>query len=270
MGIMTKLNQFLIYDELPLWSAPFGLMLLDTVRLGKNIRILDIGSGSGFPMLEIAERSGESCRVYGIDPSDDAVFLVTEKIRIKGITNAEILPVKAEILPFDDSTFGLIVSNNGLNNAEDPVKVLGECYRTAIPGGQLVFTMNLPHTFSAFYDMLEDTLAELGLHEVIQRMYDHIRLKRKPVEWWQERILESGLQIVSIQVDGFKFRFTDGQSFLKHYFIRTAFMPPWRSFLPESRADEILSVTEQKLDALAKESGMLEMQVPFACFDCMK
>jgi arsenite methyltransferase len=51
----TRLNQFLIYDELPLWSAPFGLTLLDTIRMKKGIRVLDIGSGAGFPMLEIAE-----------------------------------------------------------------------------------------------------------------------------------------------------------------------------------------------------------------------
>ncbi|HTX88990.1 MAG TPA: class I SAM-dependent methyltransferase, partial [Bacteroidales bacterium] len=86
---MTKLNQFLLYDELPLWSAPFGLTLLETVRLRKNINILDIGSGGGFPMLELAERSGPSCRVYGVDPSEDAAFMIAEKIKLKGIPNAE-------------------------------------------------------------------------------------------------------------------------------------------------------------------------------------
>ena len=42
------------YDDLPLWSAPFGLTLLDTVRMKKHINVLDLGSGSGFPMLELA------------------------------------------------------------------------------------------------------------------------------------------------------------------------------------------------------------------------
>lgn len=44
------------YDELPFWSAPFGISLLETVRLRPGMNVLDIGSGSGFPMLELADR----------------------------------------------------------------------------------------------------------------------------------------------------------------------------------------------------------------------
>ncbi len=68
---MTKLNQFMICDELPFWSAPIGQLLLDTIRYPKNARILDIGSGSGFPMLELAMRFGEGSTVTGIDPPDE-------------------------------------------------------------------------------------------------------------------------------------------------------------------------------------------------------
>ena len=45
-----------VFDELPLWSAPFGLKLLDFIRYKKGITALDIGFGSGFPLIEIARR----------------------------------------------------------------------------------------------------------------------------------------------------------------------------------------------------------------------
>jgi len=55
-----------VIDELPLWSAPFGLKLLDTIKLKSGINVLDIGSGLGFPLLEIAQRLGTTSTVYGI------------------------------------------------------------------------------------------------------------------------------------------------------------------------------------------------------------
>ena len=32
-----------LYDELPLWSAPFGLLLLDRVPMKAGLTILDVG-----------------------------------------------------------------------------------------------------------------------------------------------------------------------------------------------------------------------------------
>ena len=43
-------------DELSLWAAPFGLKLLETIKLKKNITALDIGFGLGFPLLEVGDR----------------------------------------------------------------------------------------------------------------------------------------------------------------------------------------------------------------------
>lgn len=57
-----------VVDDMPLWSAPFGLKLLEVVRYRKNIRVLDIGTGFGFPLVELAMRLGSTCQVVGLDP----------------------------------------------------------------------------------------------------------------------------------------------------------------------------------------------------------
>jgi len=59
-----------VYDELPLWSASFGLHLLEPVVLCDNVSVLDVGSGCGFPALELAQRMGRNCTVIGIDPAE--------------------------------------------------------------------------------------------------------------------------------------------------------------------------------------------------------
>ncbi len=263
---MTKLNQFLLYDELPLWSAPFGLTLLDTIRIRKNMKILDIGSGGGFPMLEIAERAGTTCQVWGIDPSEDAVGMIRNKIALKKIPNAEIIKTTAEILPFPDKHFHLVVANNGLNNVSDEKQVLSECFRVCKKGAQLVLTMNLPHTMTEFYEILEEVFLEKENFFAAEKMHAHIHEKRKPAELWKEQILQAGFSIQDIIVDGFKIRYTDGTSFLSHYFIRTAFLPSWEKFT--SATD--LRKAERKMNRIAKETGGFSVSIPFICFDLVK
>lgn len=54
----TDKNLISILDELALWSAPFGLKRLDKIKMNKNMKVLDIGCGWGFPSIETAARPG--------------------------------------------------------------------------------------------------------------------------------------------------------------------------------------------------------------------
>ena len=263
-------DQSLVYDETPIWSAPFGLTLLDTVKMVHGINVLDIGSGGGFPMIELAERLGGSCQVYGLDPSDDSNVMISEKIRLKEIRNASVISGVAENIPFEDGFFGLITANNGLNNVQDVEKTLAECYRIAKAGAQMVLTMNLSYTMIEFYEVFEQILEEQEMTGTIQKMHEHIQEKRKPVETWKELILKAGFSITTINVDGFKYRYTDGSAFFKHFFIREAFMKPWKAIIPEKSVSLVFEQIENRLNNIAGERGELVMSVPFVCFDCVK
>jgi SAM-dependent methyltransferase len=267
---MSTPSLSLTYDDLPLWSAPFGLTLLDTIRMKTHINVLDIGSGGGFPMLELAERMGKKCMVYGLDPSQDAIDMITAKKLSKGIDFTKIVRGVAEEIPFPDEYFGLIISNNGLNNVSDQALALSECYRVADEGAQMVLTMNLPHTMTEFYAVFEETLLEMDMNEEIALMHKHIGEKRKSVDEWKDLILGSGFDIKTINVDGFKMKYSDGSAFLNHYFIRNAFMKSWKAFLPAEQTDTLFNIIEQKLNKISLDIGELVMSVPYVCFDCFK
>ncbi|MCX6286425.1 MAG: class I SAM-dependent methyltransferase [Bacteroidetes bacterium] len=267
---MPVSEKALRYDELPFWSAPFGMLLLDTVKYRKNIRVLDIGCGSGFPMLELAGRLGTGSEVHGLDPSDDALEMLQAKIDLRGADNAFAVKGMAESMPFENDYFDLIISNNGLNNVEDQDLVLKECFRVCRPGAQMVLAMNLPHTMTEFYEALRSVLNGLGLTECIDAMDAHIFDKRKPVDYLNKIILGNGFHIRSVQLDGFKYRFTGAHAFFDHYLIKNFFLPPWRKFLPEEKHEKIFSETALILDREADETGQLEISVPFVCFDVRK
>ena len=117
------------FDELPLWSASFGLLLLKHLELKSNITVLDIGSGAGFPLMELAGRLGDSCKLYGIDHWVNANTRARLKIKNYGLNNVEIIESSAENLPFGNHSVDLVVSNLGINNFENPQRVFEECAR---------------------------------------------------------------------------------------------------------------------------------------------
>lgn len=257
-------------DELSLWSAPFGLRLLDAVRYAAGIQALDVGSGLGFPLLELAMRLGNSSRVVGIDPWTGAVKRAGEKIASCRIENAYIVEGHAERLPFVENTFQLITSNNGLNNVHDLQASLAEISRVAKSGAQLVFTFNTDRTFIEFYHTFREILYELGLPEYNQALHEHIFKKRKPVTLVERAVSESGFQVESIQDDAFHYTFSDASAMLSHFFFRTAFIESWEGIVPPHRRDEVFRSIKKRLNEKATKLGELRMEVPFVTFNCTK
>jgi ubiquinone/menaquinone biosynthesis C-methylase UbiE len=258
------------YDDLPLWSAPFGLALLETIRMVPGINVLDIGSGSGFPMLELAGRMGRSCMVYGLDPSEESIRMITAKKEAKGLEFCRIVRGVAEEIPFPDEYFGLIVSNNGLNNVASLEKSLAECFRVADLGAQVVFTMNLPRTMNEFYTVFESVLIEAGLENEVSLMHAHIHEKRKPTEYLQTAITASGFDLKSTILNSFTMKYCDGTAFLSDPFIRKAFLPPWKAIVPVDQSATLFSSVETALNNAASARGELVMTVPYVCFDILK
>ena len=259
-----------VFDELPLWSAPFGLKLLDTVTLRPNMRVLDIGCGAGFPLLELAQRLGSSSYVYGIDPWETALERLSRKVTVMGLTNVQTIKGVAEQIPFENHFFDLIVSNNGINNVRDQPAVLAECFRTCKTGGQMVVTMNLPETMREFYDVYEQTLRELGKSLDIQKMKDHILSKRKPLPLTIQMLEHAGFRIKHITEDSFRMRYQNGTALFNHFFIRLGFLDGWKSILAVPDVERTFAMLEQKLNDLAARAGELSLSVPYACIDCRK
>lgn len=126
------------FDELPIWSAPFGLKLLDAVNYKQGITVLDIELGTGFPLTELAMRLGNHAVIYGIDPRKEAVAKAKDKIACYGINNIEIIDGVAESIPLADNSVDLITSNNGIKNVADMDKALFEYARVLKSGGQFI------------------------------------------------------------------------------------------------------------------------------------
>ncbi|NWG29665.1 MAG: class I SAM-dependent methyltransferase [Ignavibacteriaceae bacterium] len=259
-----------VIDELPLWSAPFGLKLLEKINYRKNIAAFDIGSGLGFPLLEVAMRLGNTCKVYGIDPWEAAVERIKTKIKIYEIENVEVITGVAEKIPLPDNSVDLIFSNNGLNNVNDIKAVLNECRRISKTGSQLLFTYNTDKTMREFYSVFEELLREQKMLNELETTKEHIYKKRKPVEEFVQLLNETGYVINEISHDEFAYRFVDGAAMFNHFLIKLAFVDGWKNLISKDKHKDFFAELVERINQLAKSNGYLKLTIPFATIDCEK
>jgi arsenite methyltransferase len=259
-----------VSDECSIWSAPFGLKLLDYIDYRLNISALDIGFGTGFPLTEIALRLGESSTVYGIDPWTEAIERAKKKIEYYRITNIKIFEGVAESVPLRDNSIDLIVSNNGINNVSDINQVIAECSRIIKSGGQFIQTMNLDKSMFEFYGQLEKILSDLNMNTEIELMRQHIYEKRHPLDEMISMIQTHGFIIKDLEHDQFNYKFSNGTAMLNHYFIRLAFMDSWIKILPEDKLEQIFDTIEMRLNEQAKILGGIKLSIPFVLINAFK
>ena len=259
-----------VLDDMPLWSAPFGQLLLENIQYRKNISVLDIGFGLGFPLTELAMRLGNSSTVYGIDPWGEGIERTKRKIEVYEINNVEILKGRAEEVPLEDESIDLITSNNGINNVEDLDKVLLECSRMLKKDGQFVQTVNLDTSLIEFYEIMEHVLVQEKMLEEVKRMKEHIYHKRKPLNVFLKMLEENNFKIEKVEHREFDYRFVDGTSLLEHFFIRLAFLQSWMEIVTEDKQEFIFDKIESELNKKAQKEGFLKLTIPFVMIDCRK
>lgn len=259
----------LLFDQLSLWSSYFGRMLLENVPLQQGIKVLDVGPGTGFPLIELAQVLGNTSELVGIDPWEEALKRVSWKIEKQGLTNVEIVQGDACKIPFADAHFDLIVSNVGINNFDDPPAVLKECYRTLKRQGKICITTNLEGHFREFYAVYESTLKELGLSELLPELKK--QEEHRGTDESVRDLFENAKFSITKMIRGrFQMRFVDGSALLNHLLVVVGFLPGWKNIIPKNKQKEVFELIEKKLNEQAKWDGELKMTVPMLYVEAIK
>ena len=251
------------YDELPLWCAMAGLFLLEHLPLPRGATVLDVGCGTGFPLLELAQRLGAGATVHGLDPWAQALRRARFKAGVIGVANATLTRGDGGAMPFPDGRFDLIVSNLGINNFADPDAVFAECGRVLKRGGRLALTSNVEGHMAELYAVFETLLTDLGHPEALAALRRHVA-HRGSVTSIAERLGRAGFRVARAVQRDFPMRFADGSALLRHYFIRLGFLDGWRSVVTPDTEREIFGALEAGLNRLARERGDLTLTVPLA------
>jgi ubiquinone/menaquinone biosynthesis C-methylase UbiE len=98
-------------------------------------RLLDVGCGPGFYVVEFADDVGEGGAVTGVDRS--APMLAAARVRAAQLPHVTLLEGDATSLPVEDGSFDAALTVQVLEYVDDAAAALGELRRALRPGGRL-------------------------------------------------------------------------------------------------------------------------------------
>jgi ubiquinone/menaquinone biosynthesis C-methylase UbiE len=148
-------------------EAPHPIITRDRLRSvlrpEAGERILEIGPGTGYYTLDMAEWVGPAGRVEIFDLQQEFLDHTAGRAAERGLANVVPTRGDATALPYEDASVDAVVLTAVLGEIPDPVAALREIRRVLGPGGRLVVGELFGDPHFTTQAALEREAAEAGL-----------------------------------------------------------------------------------------------------------
>ena len=230
----------------PVWSANFGEPLLaavardvDSGLLAGDGRLLDVGTGAGYPALELAARH-PGLRIEAIDPWQAAAA----RARERGVD-----AFQGNLLTWDGGPYDAVVANVCLNVIADRAGAAQAVARLLRPGGRLYATVALRGILREL-----DRAAEriCGVRDILERVQE----QHFTVVTLRAAFTGDDFSQTAVEVGRFPLRFESGTAMASSVPIRLGFADFYRGLLGDDGWHRLIGV-------LDRERG-IALDIPFA------
>jgi 2-polyprenyl-3-methyl-5-hydroxy-6-metoxy-1,4-benzoquinol methylase len=118
--------------------------VMDALELKPGMRVADVGCGSGYFTVKIAEEIGPEGKVWAIDAWQDMLDYLDRRVQIEGLENVELVKVDRDDPMIPDGSADLILMVDVYHYIKDRV-AYGKVLRKDIaPGGRLIVLDYIP------------------------------------------------------------------------------------------------------------------------------
>ena len=118
--------------------------ILEFVKISEGMRILDLGTGSGYLSFPIA-KNNPGCEVIGLDIVNAALEANRARATAEGIKNLSFVSYDGIDFPFETDSFDLVVTRYALHHFPDIEHSIGEVSRVLKNGGRLFISDPCPN-----------------------------------------------------------------------------------------------------------------------------
>jgi arsenite methyltransferase len=147
-GSPTQTAAVIGYETSELESVPQASILgvgcgapVKFADLQKGETVVDLGSGAGIDVFLSAKQVTNEGRVIGIDMTDEMLERARRNVKEGGYTNVDFRKGDIEeVIPVDENSVDVIISNCVINLTTDKVKAFKEIHRRLKSGGRLVIS----------------------------------------------------------------------------------------------------------------------------------
>jgi SAM-dependent methyltransferase len=205
------------YGHFATYLEPGALEFLNRLGVAEGTRMLDVACGAGQIAIPSA-RNG--VQVTGIDIAANLVEQARARAKAEGV-NARFDEGDAEMLPYDNSEFDLVVSLIGAMFAPQPDRVASELKRVCKPGGRIVMANWTPE-------------GHVGrMFKIIGKYVPPSPLMASPVKWGDDATvrerLASGVEMIETTKRTYPMRYPFPPAEVVEFF-RVYYGPTNRSF----------------------------------------
>jgi len=205
------------YGRFATYLEPGALEFLTRINIEPGARVLDIACGAGQTAIPLS-RAG--AKVTGVDIATNSIEQARARAQAENL-DARFDEGDAEILPYDDDSFDIVVSLIGAMFAPRPDLVAAELKRVCRPGGKIIMGN---WTSTGFVGQM------FKIHG------NHVpppAIMPPPVKWGDEEIVrerfKDGISHLKLNRQLYPFRYPFSPSEVVEFF-RTYYGPSYKAF----------------------------------------
>ena len=247
-----------LYDLyfVPGWRELFDQLVDAEVKLPKEGKFLDAGSGTGAYAIDLAVRFGDKAQVIGIDDSAERLAIANGKAEIKRLDNIRFAHGHLESLGVESEDFDAVLADLSLiappelpDRLED---ILLELKRVARPNATIVLKLATRGSFDEFFSFYWEALFELDLLDYTAQLEELIS-ERLTIEQLESAAQEAGFLNVETLTEQQQFEFDTAEDFFTAPLFANAFLGHWLGILASEREEQ--EVRETLIRIIDRERG---------------